>query len=208
MHGPIPSALMLASRVTFAPSCEAPWQTLALLYVTRHTRAQTTCSSPSPPRTLADGGRSLQRRALARPPSKTRRALPLPPIFFSTPPRTAQQPRDSGLAHSQPGHAAQVLAPLREGGGRSLLEIHLQEPPRAIVGLRGSARAPLRAQRSPFAHCLGVAFERRDAHTKGASDFDGGYGAFFGLDYLLAQVLRVGVHAPMVRQAQPYCKPL
>src|SRR5215208_577898 len=83
-----------------------------------------------------------------------------------------------------------------------------QEPPRAIVGLRGSARAPLRAQRSPFAHCLGVAFERRDAHTKGASDFDGGHGAFFGLDYLLAQVLRVGVHAPMVRQAQPYCKPL
>jgi hypothetical protein len=30
----------------------------------------------------------------------------------------------------------------------------------------------------------------------------------FGFDYLLAQILGEGVHAPMVRQAQPYCKRL
>src|SRR5215203_3582060 len=208
MHGPIPSALMLASRVTFVPQLRG---TLANARSPLRDQAYKGANDVFEPISSTN----TSRWGPISPATSTRQATlknssrsAAPTDLFSTPPRTAQQPRDSGLAHSQPGHAAQVLAPLREGGGRSLLEIHLQEPPRAIVGLRGSTRAPLRAQRSPFAHCLGVAFERRDAHTNGASDFDGGHGAFFGLDYLLAQVLIIGVHAPMVRQAQPYCKPL
>src|ERR671916_935920 len=207
--GPIPSALILASKVTFAPQLRG---TLASSRSPRRDQAygaRETCSSPSRPRTPAAGRRSPRRRAPASPPSRTRRAPPLPPIFFSTPPHAPQEPRDGGLAHPQPGHAAQVLAPLGEGGGgRPLLEARLQEPPCALVGLRGSARAPPRAQRSPFARRLGIALDGGDAHAEGASDFDGGHAAFFGFDHLLAQVLGVGVHAPMVRQAQPYCKPL
>ncbi len=77
-------------------------------------------------------------------------------------------------------------------------------PPCALVGLRGSARAALRTQRSSFSGYLGVALDGRDAHAEGVSYFDGGHPSLFGLDYLLAQVLRVGVDATMMRQASSY----
>ena len=37
------------------------------------------------------------------------------------------------------------------------------------------------------------------AHAEGADDFDGERPSLFGLDYLLAHVLGLGVHVPMVR---------
>src|SRR5215217_3285882 len=160
---------MLASKVTFAPQLRG---TLASARSPRRDQAyregrQRRVRAHLVREHVSGASRRCARRpSPARPPSRTRHAPPLPPIFFSAEPHTPQKPRDSGLAHPQPGHAAQVFAPIGEGGGRSILEVRLQEPPCALVGLGGSARAPLRTQRSPFACRPGIALDGREATPK------------------------------------------
>src|ERR671916_121731 len=145
--GPMPESVMLESRVTFFPQlCGALHRARLPLRDQAYSGRSEVFVEHSSTNTKRLASVLSATRAPARPPSRTRRVLTHPPIFFSAPTHAPQKPRDGGLAHPQPGHAAEVLAPLGEGGGRSLLEVGLQEPPRALVGLRWSARALLRTQ--------------------------------------------------------------
>jgi hypothetical protein len=53
---------------------------------------------------------------------------------------------------------------------------------------------PLRGQRSPLACRGGASLDGRGPDAEGAGDLGGGHAPFFGLEDLLPQVQRVGVH--------------
>ena len=137
-----------------------------------------------------DPGFASDQRAAKRP-SRTRRARPLPAIFFSAEAHALERPRDGGVAHLHRGQACQQLAPLRERGGRAFLQVALEEPlgrrlhlaPLAGWLARGEAFATF-----GFAH---VAFDRREANTEGAGDLRLGCTGRDCLDDLLTQVFGV-----------------
>src|SRR5215207_7839847 len=121
-----------------------------------------------------------------------------PTDLFSAPAQPLEHPADGGVTYRNPGHFLQELAPLGEGGRRTLFEIRFQEPACSFAQLRLGAGALLRSERLPFAGRGCVALDGGDAHAEGAGDFDGGRAPYLGLDDLLSQVQRVRVHFPMM----------
>src|SRR5215207_6469851 len=100
--------------------CAAPSSVHDPRAASRRTGPRAKCSSPSRRRTPTARRPFPRRRAPARRPSRTRRVRSLPPVFFSGPSHATERAADGGLAHPEPCHAPQVLAPPREGGAAGL----------------------------------------------------------------------------------------
>src|SRR5215212_8426783 len=116
-------------------------------------------------------------------------------IFFSAPSQPLERTGERGVAHPNPGHAREELAPLGQRGRRALPEVRLQEPYRSFIHLRLRTGTLLGDQRAALACGGGVALDGRDAHSEGAGDLRSGRATLLGLDDLLPQVQRVCVHA-------------
>jgi hypothetical protein len=76
-------------------------------------------------------------------PSGTRRAPPLPAIFFSAPTHPFERPAHGGFAHCDPARPPQELAPLTQRRCRVFFEISLQESLGGTAELRLEPRALL-----------------------------------------------------------------
>src|SRR5829696_2861524 len=121
-----------------------------------------------------------------------------PTDLFSTPPQTLYCPGDRRVANSYSRHALQELSALREGSGRSLFEVRLEEPLALLIDLRAQAGRLLRSERPPLVCHTDVTFDRREADTQGSRHLAFAHAPADGLDYLPSQVFRVGFHPSMV----------
>ncbi len=166
--------LMLQSSVT--RSC--PSEASAALNRARAPPASTTPTAAkarrswsTPPRTQSASPRSSGPPEHARRPSgTTRRARSHPPIFFSAPTQPPERPANGGVAHRNPAHPLQKLAPLDKGRRRTFFEVFLlqQPPPGALVELLAPlARRPLGGEVLARVLLCHVAFDGRDADAEG-----------------------------------------
>src|SRR5215212_8795910 len=194
----MPRIVMLESRVTFLP------QLRGMLAGARSPRLDQAYSGRSEvfepisstktrrPASIPSATKALQ-AAL----SNSSRSV-APTYLFSAPTHAPQHPADRGVAHRNPRHPRQELAPLGERRSRPLLEVRFQQLPRRFVQFRFRARTLLRGEGSSLARCGSVALDGRETNAEGLGDLDGGHAPFSGLDYLLSQVQRVGVHKRIV----------
>src|SRR5918998_362882 len=188
--GPIPQRLILESSVTFFPSCVAPSQVPAPLVLTKRRAAPERCLPHTRPQTR---GVSLRCRLRQRPSpsrrlSRTRRAAPLPAIFFSAEAHVPQRSRDSGVAHLNPSHTRQQFTSLRESGRRAFVQVALEEPLRYPIHLTPLAGRLARGQLFAAFGPASVAFDRREADTEGASDSCLGRAGLNSLDDLTSEI--------------------
>src|SRR5215213_22281 len=121
-----------------------------------------------------------------------------PTDLFSAPAHPIEHPTDGGVAHRNPRHPRQELAPFGQRRRRPFFEVRLQELPRRLTQLGFRAGAPLGGEWLPFACGGSVALDGREAHAEGPGDLGGRHAPFFGCDDLLPQVQRVGVHASIL----------
>ncbi len=68
----------------------------------------------------------------------------------------------------------------------------------AVSSIFGAPGALPRSQGPPLLGHPGVALDRGETHTEEASGPSFGYPAFYGFDYLAAEVYRPGSHSPMI----------
>src|SRR5215210_661398 len=189
----MPSALRLERSVTFLPRLrgaeqKAPSPRLEHAYSGRN-EVFVEHSSTNTKRLASISAATSVLQAALRNPSRS-----LPPIFFSAPSQAPEHPRDRRVADLQPAGPTQELAPLGEGGSRALLHVPLQEPPRSLVHLGFGARALLGSEQPPLSGRGSVALDGRGAHAEGPGDLRGGHAPLLGVDDLLPEVQRVGVH--------------
>src|SRR5215217_7548285 len=121
-----------------------------------------------------------------------------PTDLFSVPAHPIEHPTDGGVAHRNPRHPRQELAPFGQRRRRPFFEVRLQELPRRLAQLGFRAGAPLGGEWLPFACGGSVALDAREAHAEGPGNLGGRHAPFFGCDDLLPQVQRVGVHASIL----------
>src|SRR5215208_532260 len=128
---------MLESTVVFLPRLRATERGPFLPSWTTHKPEIVRCSCPSRRR------RSAARARLARRPSPSRhilrtRLVPAPPpSVFLGEAEPLHQPPYGRVAKALGGYVFQKAASLRDGGGRALLHVLLQEHPGAFVHLAG-----------------------------------------------------------------------
>jgi hypothetical protein len=92
----------------------------------------------------------------------------------------------------------QEAAPVGDGGRRAFLYVLFEELLGSLVYLWGPATLVLWFEGPSLVGDPRVALDRGEAHTKEASGPHFGYPAFYGFDYLAAEVFRVGSHSPMI----------
>jgi hypothetical protein len=132
--------------------------------------------------------------------------VPLARIYrtFSAPPQPPQHPEDRRVAHRNPAHSPQELAPLGQGSRWTLLEVCLQQPSCVLVQFGLGAMTLLWSQRPPLARCAhDVAFDGGDAHTERSSGLALGRSPLDGFYHLPSEILGVGFHVPMMP-----CRPI
>src|SRR5215208_7230199 len=118
-----------------------------------------------------------------------------PTDLFSAPPQPLEHPGNRGVADLHTSRPLQEFASLWQRRRRSLPQVRFQQLSRHSVQLGLGSGTLFRSERSSFA-CGGggVALDARGAYAEGFSDFGGRHTSFLGLDDLLSQVQRVGVH--------------
>jgi pimeloyl-ACP methyl ester carboxylesterase len=92
----------------------------------------------------------------------------------------------------------QETPPLRDGGGRTLLYILLEQDRGFLVDLVGPSGALLGREWLSPTGGPGITLDRGETHVEDASGLGLGHATFYGGDYLLAEVFGVGSHPPMI----------
>src|SRR5215213_10310023 len=122
------------------------------------------------------------------------RSLAHPPIFFSAPPQPLEHPGNRGVADLHTSRPLQEFASLWQRRRRSLPQVRFQQLSRHSVQLGLGSGTLFRSERSSLACGGGVALDARGAYAEGFSDFGGRHASFLGLNDLLSEVQRVGIH--------------
>jgi hypothetical protein len=92
----------------------------------------------------------------------------------------------------------QEAAPVGDGGRRAFLYVLFEKLLGALVYPWGPATSLVWFEGVSSVSDPRVALDRGEAHTEEASGPSFGYPAFYSLDYLAAEVFRVGSHSPMI----------
>jgi hypothetical protein len=92
----------------------------------------------------------------------------------------------------------QEATSLSDGGGRALLYVPFEEDCGFLAYLVGPSGTLSGLKRVSFPGGSGVALDRGEAHVEGASSLSFGHATFYGGNYLLTEVFRVGFHSPMI----------
>ena len=112
------------------------------------------------------------------------------------------------VAHRDSGHHLQVIPPLGESEEATLLKVRRQESPGSLIELWLPAGFLLRGEGLPLARCLGVSFDRREAHPQSAGCLTLTHDVFeHRLDDLLWEVLRICVNSPMMSDGSVTLQP-